>query len=291
MEREYSEELLELMLAILEAAARAAVVTGRVVSQQALKQTVKPAHWRPRNSTERQSHVEVKGKDGKTIGFVDKNSPLVKEIDHKTVQYGIEKSTGQVEQLSQSEAPSTSETTRGRNNLQQQEKNHDLELSRSKVSELASALVIGGGAFIGVNAAARNLPEGSGMSTGQVLTEAEARAFVADAGWQWVDEQNPLMVEGKPAYVTGPSSIELAGGVDEVIVAEGHLTSPNGFEDVDVKVAGHGTVGDTEVDAWDAEFAAMASEPPRTAAVEPASAPGTTPGPMFDQKAEIIGWS
>ncbi|MBF0809267.1 hypothetical protein E4U03_11725 [Rothia nasimurium] len=241
MNREFSEEYMELMLAILEAAARVAVVTGRVVSQQVLKQSVKPAGWRPRNQKERDSHVAVQGKDGKTIGFVDKNSPLVQEIERRSDTAGA----GGV-----SEAGASTRTQ----GQAAEKRTEQVETARQgKGATLASALAIGGAAFIGVHAA-RDQGLGASMSTGQVLSEAEARAYMEEAGWQWVDEGKPVMVEGKPAYVSGPGEVELVGGVDEVVLAEGHLVSERGFEGVDVKVAGHGTIGGEEIDAWGAEF-------------------------------------
>lgn len=247
MNREFSEEYMELMLAILEAAARAAVVTGRVVSQQALKQALKPARWRPRNQKERDSHVAVRGKDGKTIGFVDKNSPLVQEVERRSDTAGA----GGVSEAGAS--------TRAQGQAAEKRDEQVATARQGKGTFLASALAIGGAAFIGVHAAREQRP-GVSMSTGSVLSEAEARAYMEEAGWQWVDADNPVMVEGKPAYVSGPGEVELVGGVDEVVLAEGHLVSEGGFEGVDVKVAGHGTIGGEEIDAWDAEFMAMAEE-------------------------------
>lgn len=257
MNREFSEEYMELMLAILEAAARAAVVTGRVVSQQALKQAVKPAGWRPRNKKERDSHVAVKGKDGRTIGFVDKNSPLVQEIERRPDTAGA----GAVSEAGAStRAQGRDAQGAGSQGQAAETRTEQVETARQgNDATLASALAIGGAAFIGVHAA-RDQGLGASMSTGPVLSEAEARAYMEEAGWQWVDADNPVMVEGKPAYVSGSGEVELVGGVDEVVLAEGHLVSERGFEGVDVKVAGHGTIGGEEIDAWDAEFMAMAEE-------------------------------
>lgn len=288
MNREFSEEYMELLLTILEAAARAAVVTGRVVSQQALKQAVKPAGWRPRNQQERESHVAVRGKDGKTIGFVDKNSPLVEELERRADPAGAGRGHGGVTGPAR-EADGAGEqrtaTPAGGSSVEAE------GAGKSRFATLGSALAIGGAAFIGVEAA-RAGDKGGQMSVGQVLSEEEARAFLDEAGWQWVDADNPVMVEGKPAYVSGPASIELVGGVDEVVVAEGTLVSERGFEGANVKVAGHGTVGGQEIDAWDAEFEAMAAEgAPELESESLYDVAHMQDGPMFEVEHEQMSWA
>lgn len=78
--RELSAEYLELLLAMLEAAALASIDTGRFVSQRVAKAAVKPPTWAPQDKKDWAHHVRLKNEQGQTVGFADTNSPVVGHV-------------------------------------------------------------------------------------------------------------------------------------------------------------------------------------------------------------------
>lgn len=224
-EPELSEEYFLLLLEILEAAARSALKMERAVSQQVLKKTMKPPEWRAKDEKEKKRHVPIKNKKGRTIGWVDKESPLVKEVKPEPgSQIDLEKKAKLYAEADSKKA--------------------------ERKAAFSSALVIGGAAFVGVGE--QKNEGGQVTQAGHILSQEEAKAFMQDAGWQWVDESSPEIRAGSPAYIQGVSPAVVPAGVGTVIAADSEVQTAGEGQKIDV--AGYSVVDGDVFDGWDKNY-------------------------------------
>lgn len=224
-EPELAEEYLLLLLEILEAAARSAIKMERAVSQKALKKAVKPPEWRAKDEKEKKRHVPLKNKKGRTIGWVDKDSPLVKEVKPEPGSAIV------------------------------QERGHELagealDKKAERKAVLSSALVIGGAAFVGVGE--QKNEGGQVTQAGHILSQEEAKAYMQEAGWQWVDEHSSEIQAGAPAYIHGVSPAVIPAGVGTVIVSDSEVHTSG--ESQKIEVAGYSMVDGKVFDGWDKDY-------------------------------------
>lgn len=225
-EPELSEEYLMLLLEILEVAAQTAIKWERKVSQEVLKKAVKPPEWRAKNEKEKKRHLPIKNKKGRTIGWVDKESPLVKEVKPEPgSQIDLEKKAELYAEADSKKA--------------------------ERKAALSSALVIGGAAFVGVGE--QKNEGGQVTQAGHILSQEEAKTYMQEAGWQWVDESSPDIQAGSPAYIQDIYPVYVPEGVNHVVATNSFVLTP-AMNRPKVEVAGFSTVDFKTVDGWDKDY-------------------------------------
>lgn len=89
-----------------------------------------------------------------------------------------------------------------------------------------------------------DMPPASGELNQAVLVdEPEARELLDEAGWQWVNAENPNLVSGKPAYVVNMVETWVPENVDEVVLAgSSALVHEDIAENVAFRASGLGSV-------------------------------------------------